>query len=161
MQWTVTPTETTLLDGTLQDLATESILNETFVFENYGIDIPTVEDGRLVPDSYFYDPIGPLAAANETWEVIAWGYDSNSVPYMVIYETAMHGGLGGPWLDITSRDDNGPSKLTLDTIYQGIKGLHNNRLYKLLPSLMKLKQDGGQNGQRYPSCNATCMTGGT
>ena len=162
MQWTLSPTETTPLDGTLQDLTSEFSLNETsFVFKNYGIDIPTVKDGKLIPDSYFYVPTGPLAFANNTWEVIAWGYDSNGVPYSVVYETPADAGLVGPSLDIISRDDNGPSKLTLDAIHEGIKGLHNDQLDKLLASEVKLKQNGGRNGQRYPSCNATCVTNGT
>jgi hypothetical protein len=161
MQWTLSPTETSAFDGSLQDLTTEFALNEThLVFENYGIDIPTVIDGKLIPDSYFYLPTGPIAFANNTWEVIAWGYDSNNVPYSVVYETPVDGGLIGPSLDIISRDDNGPSKLTLDAIHEGIKGLHNDQLDQLLASLVKLKQDGGRDGQRYPSCNATCMTGG-
>lgn len=51
MQWTLSPTETYSIDGTLQDLTTEFALNETsFVFENYGIDTPTVINGKPVPD---------------------------------------------------------------------------------------------------------------
>jgi hypothetical protein len=133
MEWTLSPTETNPIDGTLQALTTELALNETFfVFENYGIDTPTVINGKPVPDSYTCVPTGPLAFANNTWEVIAWGYDSNGVPYAVAYETPADGGLVGPSLDIISRDDNGPSKLTLDVIYDGIKGLHNQQLDNLL-----------------------------
>jgi len=143
-------------------LTTEFALNEThhFVFENYGVDTPTVINGKIIPDSYFYVPTGPLFFANNTWEVIAWGYDSNGVPYSVVYETPADAGFVGPSLDIISRDDSGPSKLTFDAIYEGIKALHNDQLDKLLASIVKLKQDGGRNGQRFPTCNATCMTDG-
>jgi len=157
MQWTLSPTETYAIDGTLQDLTSEFALNETnFVFKNYGIDTPTVINGSPVPDSYTYIPTAPLAFANNTWEVIAWGYDSKGVPYSVVYETPDAG--IGPSLDIISRDDDGPSKDTLDAIYAAVKGLHNEALDALLASEVKLTQNGGRNGQLYPSCNATCVT---
>lgn len=82
------------------------------------------------------------------------------MPYAVVYETPADAGLVGPSLDIISRDDNGPSKATLDAIYDGIKDLHNSQLDSLLASVVKLKQNGGRNGELYPSCNATCMTNG-
>jgi hypothetical protein len=74
MQWTLYPTETFGIDGTLQDLVTVFALNETsFVFKNYGIDIPTVINGKLVTNSYAYIPTPPLAFINNAWEVISWG----------------------------------------------------------------------------------------
>ncbi|KAE8443026.1 hypothetical protein EG329_002420 [Mollisiaceae sp. DMI_Dod_QoI] len=159
MQWTLTQTETSAIDGTLQDLTTEFAVNETFfVFKNYGIDTPTVINGQAIPDSYTYVPTGPLVFANNTWEVMAWGYDSNGVPFAAVYETPIPGGLEGASLDIISRDDNGPSKATLNAIYDGIKGLKNPQLNTLLASVVKLNQNGARNGQLYPSCNATCMT---
>lgn len=161
MEWTLSPTETYPIDGTLQDLTSEFARNETsFVFKNYGIDTPTVINGKPIPDSYTYVPSGPLAFANNTWEVIAWGYDSNGVPYAVLYETPADAGLVGPALDIISRDDDGPSKATLNAIYDGIKDLQNSQLNTLLASVVKLNQNGGRNGELYPSCNTTCMTNG-
>jgi hypothetical protein len=72
MEWTLSPTETYPIDGTLQDLTSEFAMNETFfVFQNYGIDTPTIINGKPIPDSYTYIPNGPLAFANNTWEVIA------------------------------------------------------------------------------------------
>jgi hypothetical protein len=161
MEWTLSPTENYSIDGTLQDLTSEFALNETaFVFKNYGIDTPTVINCKPIPDSYTYVPTGPLAIANNTWEVIAWGYASDGVPYAVVYETPVLGGLVSASLDIMSRDDKGPTKDTLDAIYDGIKDLNNNQLDALLPLVVKLKQDGARNGQLYPSCNATCITNG-
>lgn len=112
-----------------------------------------------MPDSYTYIPTGPLAFANNTWEVIAWGYDSNAVPYAVLYETPAD--AGPPCLDIISREDKGPSKDTLKAIYDGIKDLRNSDLNTLLASVVKLTQNRGRNGQLFPSCNATCQTNGT
>jgi hypothetical protein len=82
------------------------------------------------------------------------------VPYSVVYETPADAGFVGPSLDIISRDDTGPSKTTLDLIYAGIKELHNQQLDGLLASVVKLTQNGGRNGERYPSCNATCTSNG-
>lgn len=161
MQWTLSPTDTTAIDGTLQDLTSEFALNETsFVFKNYGIDTPTVINGKPVADSYTYIPTGPLFFANNTWEVMAWGYDTKGVPYSVVYETPADAGIVGPSLDIISRDDNGPSEETWKMIRAGIKGLHNKDLDNLLASVVKLTQNGGRNGELYPSCNSTCMTNG-
>ncbi|KAF4630705.1 hypothetical protein G7Y89_g7440 [Cudoniella acicularis] len=158
MQWTLSATGTTDIDGTLQDLTSEFALNETaFVFKNYGIDTPTVINGQIIPDSYTYVPTAPLSFANNTWEVLAWGYDSNGVPYAAVYETPADAGFTGPSLDIISRDDNGPSKPTLDGIYDAIKYLKNSQLDALLSSVVKLPQNGARDGQPYPSCNATCM----
>lgn len=161
MQWTLSPTETYSIDGTLQDLTTEFAFNETFyVFKNYGIDTPTFINGKAVPDSYTYVPTGALAFANNTWEVIAWGYDGKGVPFAVVYETPAAAGAVGASLDIISRDDDGPSKETLKEIEDGVKALHDSQLNSLLASVVKLTQNGGRNGQLYPSCNATCMTNG-
>lgn len=161
MQWTLYPTGTFGIDGTLQDLTTEFAVNETsFVFKNYGIDTPTVINGAPVPDSYTYIPTPPLAFANNTWEVIAWGYDSEGVPYAVVYETPEDGGLIGPVLDIISRSDKGPTKATLDAIYDGINDLHNDALDVLLKAVVVLPQNGARNGELYPSCNATCQANG-
>ncbi|KAN0112531.1 hypothetical protein V8E51_005482 [Hyaloscypha variabilis] len=159
MQWTLYPTGTYGIDGTLQDLTSEFALNKTsFVFKNYGVDTPTVINGQPVPDSYTYVPTPPLTFANNTWEVIAWGYDSDGVPYAVVYETPADGGLVGPSLDIISRSDKGPSKPTLDAIYDGINDLHNDALSAVLKIVVKLTQNGGRNGELFPSCNATCQT---
>jgi len=162
MQWTLYPTGTYGIDGTLQDLTSEFALNKTsFVFKNYGVDTPTVINGQPVPDSYTYVPTPPLIFANNTWEVIAWGYDSDGVPYAVVYETPADGGLVGPSLDVISRSDKGPSKPTLDAIYDGINDLHNDALSAVLKIVVKLTQNGGRNGELFPSCNATCQTNGT
>lgn len=158
MQWTLYPTETYGIDGTLQDLVTVFALNETsFVFKNYGVDILTVINGKPVPDSYAYIPTTPLAFTNNTWEVISWGYDDDRVPYSVAYETPADSGLVRPCLDIISRSDKGPSKATLDAIYNGIDDLHNDALTALLKNVVELTQNGGRNGQLYPSCDATCQ----
>lgn len=161
MQWTLSPTDTYSMDGTLQDLATEFALNSTsYVYANYGIDTPTVIGGVPVPDSYFYLPTGPLTFANNTWEVIAWGYDNDGVPYSVLYETPTAGGRISASLDVISRDAKGPTRKTLDLIYDGVKALHNDELDTLLGLLVSVKQTGGRDGQLYPSCNTTCATNG-
>jgi hypothetical protein len=120
MQRSLYPTETWGIDGTLQDLVSVFALNETFVFKNYGIDTPTVINGKPIADSYYYVPTPPLAYLNNTWEVISWGYDTEGVPYSVVYETPADAGLVAPCFDITSRSDKGPSQATLSAIYNGI-----------------------------------------
>lgn len=161
IQWTLSPTDSNPVDGTLHDLTTEYALNLTsHIYQEYGVDIPTVLDELPVPDSYTYMPTQVPSSGftfeNGTWAVIAWGYDSNGVPYAVVYEGAANG--VGPVVDIISRDDDGPSKATVDLVLAGIKDLNNTVLGTALTSLMLVSQDGGRNEEMYPSCNATCMT---
>lgn len=204
MQWTLYPTETYGIDGTLQDLVSNFALDETFfVFKNYGIDNPTIIDGKPVPDSYWYIPTPPLALINNTWEVISRGYDSEGVPFSVVYETPVSkevlcsyfrtpksthpktrtcplpcplyfrtikhnanslqadAGFVPPCLDIVSRSDKGPSKATMDAIYDGITDLHNDVLTALVKNVVKMVQNGGRTGELYPSCNVTCQANGS
>jgi hypothetical protein len=87
MQWTLYLTEAYGIDGTLQDLVTNFALNETsFIFKNSSVDNPMIINGKPVSDSYWYIPAPPLTFTNNTWEVISWGYDSEGVPYSVVYE---------------------------------------------------------------------------
>jgi hypothetical protein len=77
-----------------------------------------------------------------------------------VYETPADAGLVSPCLDIISRSDKGPNKVTLDAIYHGIDDLHIDALTTLLKNVVALTQDSGRNGQLYPSCNTTYQANG-
>lgn len=156
MEWTLTPisqADNSAPSTQIQDLTTFYINGTEYLF--YGIDTPMAP---AFGDAYNYVPTGPLAIENNTWEVIAWGYDSAAVPYAVLYETPAYRSV--PCLDFLSRDERGIAKDTYQSLKEGVKDLRNSALNSLLADVVKLVQNGGRNGQPYPTCNATCMLNG-
>jgi hypothetical protein len=153
MQWTLTPisqADNSAPSTQIQDLTTYYINGTEYLF--YGVDTPTVRD------AYHYQPTGPLAIENNTWEVMAWGYDSAAVPFAVLHETAAYRAV--PFLDFISRDECGIQHDTFEALKEGVKSLRNSVLDKMLGGVTKLVQNGATNGQPYPTCNATCMVNG-
>jgi hypothetical protein len=159
MQWTLSPREPNTLDDTLTDVASWQTVNSSQIFLFYGIDTPTIVGGIEQHDSYNWVPPVPANVANNTWEVIAWGYDAISVPYIVLYETASVG-ENQCIFDIISRSDQGVTNETLDAINNGLTALGNQELITLAGQAKPLRQDGDRYGELYPICNATCMTNG-
>ncbi len=141
----------------LHDLASYILLNDSTstVHYSYGVDTPVAG----VADVYHSQPNAPLAFANNTWSVIAWGYDSDSVPYVVLHETPA-GGQGSASLDFASRRRQGIEKTTYKMLKEGVRGLASNELNGLLTDVKVLIQDGARDGLPWPACNATCMTNG-
>jgi hypothetical protein len=153
MQWTLTSisqSNDSAASTHLQDLTTYYINGSEYPF--YGFDSP------IVTNAYTYIPTGLIANYNNTWTVIAWGYDSMGVPYSVLYETAAYQSV--PYLDFISRDECGIQDDTFQLLQDGVRHLNNIELNSLLANVTKLTQSGARNGQPYPSCNATCMTNG-
>ena len=159
MQWTLSPREPNTLDDSLTDLVSWQTPNSSNVFLFYGVDTPTVVGGIRQHDAFDWVPPAPANVVNNTWEVIAWGYDAVSVPYVVLYETPAVGQNQSAF-DIISRSDKGVANSTLHSISEGLAVLGNQELITLAGQAQLLKQDGGRNGQLYPICNATCMTNG-
>jgi hypothetical protein len=148
MQWTLSATANNSFDGTLNDLTSFQLLSgpdTTTVWKIYGVSTRTVLAGNITRDSYYYVPAGPLDFVSLTWEVIAWGYDKGGVPYAVVYETEADGQIP-PAFDIISRNDNGPSRDTLDAINEAVKGIKNAQLSAMLAAVKNLEQNGGRNG---------------
>jgi len=116
-------------------------------------------DTAIAKDAYHSVPTGSLAAQNNTYEIISWGYDSLGAAFIIVYETPAASQTKAS-LDIFSRDPSGPSKDTLDAIKSGIKSFGNQQLIDLLKDVTKTPQDGGRSNDPWPSCNATCRTNG-
>ncbi|TAQ90000.1 hypothetical protein B7494_g1671 [Chlorociboria aeruginascens] len=157
MQWTIYPTSNFANDGSLQDLTTFQLLNssDSTVWAIYGVDNRTVVNGETASDCYDFHPTGDYAPFFNTYEIIAWGYDESGVPFSVLYETAA-AGQTTPSFDIISRSDSGPSNSTLTAIYAGVAAVHSDALNALIPNVMPIAQNGGRNGQPYPTCDALC-----
>jgi hypothetical protein len=86
---------------------------------------------------------------NNTWEVIAWGYDAVSVPYVVLYETS---GVGQNLsaLDIISRSSKGVAPETMQAINDGLTALGKHELITLAGQAKPLRQDGARDGSLFP-----------
>ncbi|KAH0836161.1 hypothetical protein FOPE_04408 [Fonsecaea pedrosoi] len=106
---------------------------------------------------YHSVPTASLAAQNNTYEVIGWGYDSHGDGFVVVYETPA-ASQSVASLDIFSRAPSGPTNDTLDAIKSGIQKLGNQSLIDLLKDVIRTPQDGGRDHDPWPACNATCRT---
>lgn len=159
MQWTLSPREPNTYDDSLTDLVSWQTANSSEIFLFYGVDTPTVVGGIKQHDSYDWVPPPPANVVNNTWEVIAWGYDAVSVPYVVLYETPAVGQNQSAF-DIISRSDKGVANATIHAIHEGLSVLGNQELITLAGQVKPLKQDSARNGELYPICNATCETNG-
>lgn len=141
----------------LSDLTSFQLVNDTqrpnATYFAYSLDT------AIGTDAYHSVPNGGLAAQNNTYEIISWGYDSQGAGFVVVFETPAASEKVAS-LDIFSRDPTGPSPDTLDAIKAGINHLGDQRLMDLLKGMTKTPQDGGRRNDPWPSCNATCRTNG-
>jgi len=153
LQWTLSrigsPSNTAPTEQ-LYDLTTGFLKGTSTLVYEYGVDTP------VAPDAYAYQPTGPLAFANNSWAVLAWGYDTHLVPYGVVYETRSSGETSES-IDFISRSSAGVAPATFEFLKAAIRDLRNTQLSALLQNVTLTPQDGRRNGQPYPSCNATCM----
>ncbi|KAL0259317.1 hypothetical protein SLS55_005053 [Diplodia seriata] len=154
MQWHLTPIS--LRDNTsspspqLQDVVSYD-LEGGGGYLIYGIDTP------VAPDAYRWVAAGPLAAQNNTWQVLAWGYDSADVAYAMFFETWPSGTNTPSQLYFISRSDRGIAEDTYRSLLRGVTELGDSELGEALNRVYPITQDGGRHGLPYPTCNATCM----
>ncbi|OAP62409.1 hypothetical protein AYL99_04612 [Fonsecaea erecta] len=131
------------------DLASFQLVNDTqkpnATYFGYSLDTAISGGG-----AYHSVPVASLAAQNNTYEVISWGYDSEGAGFVVVYETPAASETVAS-LDIFSRAPSGPATDTLDAIKSGIKALGNKKLIDLLKSVTKTPQDGGRDKDPWPS----------
>ena len=94
--------------------------NASRILTTFGYDIPDPIDPNSVADFF---PTGPLGPLNNSDEIIAWGYDTDGLSYLVVYETAVVAEPAPPGIDVFSRSETGPSNVTLQAIIQGFLGM--------------------------------------
>ena len=164
MQWDSSPVfpQSDPFPGLYNDLASGQLANQSSIITDYGIDTPRrYSDPSLGPEweaVYEYTGTGALAAINETWEVLAWGYDASGDGYIVIYETASaDNNSAPPGLEIASRSENGPSAETVKAILHGLASLGDAGLTGLACSTQKIVVDGRRTGMPPVQCDAPCM----
>ena len=163
MQWDVSPVfpQSTTLPGQNNDLTSYMLANQSAVFTAYGFDAPRrSSDPSLGPEwdgVYDFIGVGALAAFNNSWEILAWGYDTRGDGYTVFYETPVAANGAPSGLDIDSRSENGPSPQTLNSIYDALMRLGNKELTGLVHSMRKLVMDGLRTGIPPVQCDITCV----
>lgn len=149
------------IPGQNNDLTSFQVPNSSTIYTAYGIDTPrrsTQESlGPEWDHVYDFAGTGAIAAVNNTWELLAWGYDTCGVGYMVIYETAVAANDSPSSLDIESRLDVGPSHETLVEIYEQLRGLGSEELTNLVEETVQLVQNGDRRGLGPVSCDAACI----
>lgn len=147
--------------GQNNDLTSFQLAGSTTIHTAYGIDTPRRSNQKsLGPEwDHVYDFVGAgaLSAVNNTWELLAWGYDTCGIGYLVIYETPVAATGAPAGLDIESKIDTGPSKETLREIYSALRGLGNEELTRLVGQTVPLVQNGARTGVDPVVCGVDCL----
>lgn len=153
--------QSSTLPGQNNDLTSYQLANDSTVFTAYGIDTPRRSNdpslGAEWEAVYDFVGTGSLAATNNTWELLAWGYDTRGDGYMAIYETPVAESGQPSGLDILSRSENGPGAGTLKGIYDALLTLGNTELSGLVHSTQKLVIDGQRTGMPPVQCDVGCV----
>jgi len=165
MQFDSSPVFPQTIAGQNNDLTSFQLPNSSVINTAFGIDTPRrANDPSLGPEfDLVFDFVGSgnLATTQNSWELLAWGYDSCGDGYMVIYETPVINSTDFPaGLDIESRADTGPTPKTLTAIFSALKALGNSDLSALVDETVALVQDGARRGMPPVVCDATCVNNG-
>ena len=135
--------------------------NDSHVYTAYGIDTPHYNSnyGYEYTGVYDFRGNGTLSAVQNSWEVVAWGYDTDGIEFQALYETAVipAAAQSPAGLDILSKSVNGPSAETLYAIYSAVAGLGNTNLTAILPTIKPLVHDGRRDGLVPVICNEACL----
>lgn len=163
LQWDVSPffPQSDVLPGQNNDLSSFQLANSTTVNTAYGVDTPRRSNNpSLSPewdDVYDFVGTGSLSPINNSIEILAWGYDTIGVPYVVIYETPV-AATGAPSdIDINTRSDTSPSKATLTKIFDALLSLNNAEITALVQQTVPLVQNGARRGSGPVVCDAACV----
>lgn len=168
LQWNPSPhfPENGTLPGQNNDLSSFQLAGDTTIHTAYGIDTPRrSNDPTLGPgwaDIYDFVGTGGLRTINNSIEMIAWGYDTDGVPYAVMYETPVldPSNLGPADIDIDSRSDTGPTNATLGVIFDELLKLGNKEIAALTEQIVPLVQNGARRGLGPVVCDAACVNNG-
>lgn len=140
--------------GKRTDLSSFQIVNNETVFTSYGEDTPTV-----IPGVYHYQGTGILEQANDTLEILAWGYDCRGDGYRISYSTATEFTKTPASLDVLSRTKKGPDAATLGKIQSALIALGNAEVTALAKAIGPALQDSGRDGQApIQKCDDECKT---
>jgi hypothetical protein len=154
LQYSSTPVDPHHPAGDRNDLSSFQLLNNDTVYTSYGVDTPT-----SIPAVYSYASTGVLQGANDTLEVLAWGYDCHGVAYRISYSTLTSLTQTPASIDVLSRTDKGPDSVTLSKIQHALVAFGDATITALAESISPAVQDGGRDGQPpIETCDDTCKS---
>lgn len=143
------------------DLSSYQLSGSSVIHTAYGIDTPRRSTQKsLGPEwDHVYDFMGAgaLSAVNNTWELLAWGYDTCGHRYLVIYETPVAASGAPACLDLQVETDTTPSPETLQEIFHALRKLENEDLSRLVDQTIPLVQNGARNGMGPVECGVDCI----
>lgn len=151
LQYNPTPIDPDDPAGDLNDLSSFQLLNNDTVFTSYGIDTPT-----SIPAVYSFAGTGLLKGANDSLEVLAWGYDCRGVGYRVSYSSLTTLTQTPASIDVLSRSDKGPDSATLSKIQDALVAFGDASITALAKRIGPALQDGARDGLPPVQCDAAC-----
>jgi hypothetical protein len=143
-----------LVDLTSYNLPNSSI---TEVITAFGYDFPR----SGVPWVFDFHGTGHFNQAQNSWELMAWGYDLNGVEYILVYETPVRadnisaGATAG--LDIERRVKGGPDNTTIAALVAGVKALGISQLTEFAEQIQATPTDSRRDGQLPVACDESCI----
>lgn len=149
------------LPGQTNDVTSFQQPNSSTIITSYGIDTPRrSSDTRLGLEweaVFDFQGVGAMSTTNNSWAVLAWGYDTCGIPYFVAYESEIADINDPPGLVIHSRSDQGPTKETLAEIFSSLRAVGNKEITALVEQTKPTIQDGERRGQAPVVCNDACV----
>lgn len=92
-----------------------------------------------------------------TWELMAWGYDTEGVGYIFLYEDApTTGGLANICFEV--RKWGHPTEETRDAVLDTVKGFNVPELSDLADRIVPLRHDGRRDQQPPFPCDEACAS---
>ena len=159
----ISPLANSSVPGQTNDLSSYNLGDDPHVYTIYGIDTPRSANTIAGHDVRFVSDFrggGIFRNNTNTIELLAWGYDTHEVPFLVLYETAVQGpgtGANPAGLDIESRSEHGPSRPTIRTIHAAIDALGDPGLTAVARQLKRLGRDGRRRGEAPVVCDEACL----
>lgn len=138
------------------DLTSWQTANDSQIITGIGYDYPHY-NGTVSSWVYDFRGTGKLSLENNTWEMLAWGYDTNGDAYWVAYETPV-AFLPSPCdIDLLSRVKGAPSNATRHALLEGIRKLDIEELTNLTDQVVALPVDDRRNDLGPTTCNEACV----
>lgn len=149
--------------GQINDLSSFQLPNSSDIVTLFGIDTPSLSNdptlGQGWVDSVDFVATGELSAMNNSYQVVAWGYDTDGVGYLAVYETAILDPAEAQPADVDffSRVGSGPSAKTLNLVKNALIALGNDVLSDLVKQVIPMVQNGARDGLPPVVCDQTCI----
>ena len=117
-----------------------------------------LHDTEELPGSFVFNThaTGRLSNQTNTWELMAWGYDTEGVGYIFLYEDApTTGGLANICFEV--REWGHPTQETRTAVLNAVRAFDVPELTDMTDKIVPLRHDGRRDGLRPFACDKACM----